>query len=246
MPETHKTKLELSTSPPIHLGIVASSHGSTFQEVVRILDATKPGQYRYSVVTDRACGMETVCEQWGIPHTRIAFTNKADFSKKTQAFFAEQGAPDGILLYFLRLITSDLFQAYPTFNLHPALLPAFPGLNVLENTLASQPKFFGATLHIVNNALDQGPIVAQTCMPLAPGMTLSRLNTLSFLQKVYLSLLLTQLIESGQFSFSPDFSAFTLPETLPYTDRANPALTDAELLSAFQALEEREGERITV
>jgi phosphoribosylglycinamide formyltransferase 1 len=246
MLEADTTKSEPSTSNPIHLGIVASSHGSAFQEVVRILDAVKPGQYRYSVVTDRACGMEAVCKQWSIPHTRIAFTDKANFSKKAQAFFAEQGTPDGILLYFLRLVTSDLFQAYPTFNLHPALLPAFPGLNVLENTMARQPKFFGATLHLVSDALDQGPIVAQTCMPLDPNMTLTRLNTSSFLQKVYLSLLLTQLISSEQLHFPNDFSAFTLPENLPYTDRANPALTDAELLAAFQALEEREDERITV
>ena len=81
-------------------------------------------------------------------------------------------APDVIALAgFLRVLGTDFVGRYRgrLLNIHPSLLPAFPGLDTHRRALASGARFHGATVHLVTDAVDGGPIIAQTGLTVNPG-----------------------------------------------------------------------------
>jgi phosphoribosylglycinamide formyltransferase 1 len=80
----------------------------------------------------------------------------------------DQYAPDYVILAgFMRVLGSDFIARYPNriINIHPSLLPAFPGLHTHREVLAAGVKLHGVTVHIVTPALDCGPILAQVSVP---------------------------------------------------------------------------------
>ena len=86
----------------------------------------------------------------------------------------EESAPDLVLLAgFMRILTEGFMQRFPRkmLNIHPSLLPAFPGLDTHARALAAGVKVHGATVHVVTPALDSGPIVVQGAVPVLPGDT---------------------------------------------------------------------------
>ena len=66
---------------------------------------------------------------------------------------------------FMKLLRGDLVRRWPTLNTHPALSPSFPGAHPVEDTLAHGVKISGATLFLVDDGVDTGPIVAQVVVP---------------------------------------------------------------------------------
>lgn len=82
--------------------------------------------------------------------------------------------PDYVVLAgFMRVLTEGFIAKYPRriLNIHPSLLPAFPGLHTHRQALAAGVKLHGATVHFVTPALDHGPIVLQAAVPVLPGDT---------------------------------------------------------------------------
>jgi len=80
--------------------------------------------------------------------------------------------PDLVLLAgFMRILSEDFIKRFPRriLNIHPSLLPAFPGLHTHARALAAGVKVHGATVHVVTPALDAGPIVIQAAVPVLPG-----------------------------------------------------------------------------
>jgi phosphoribosylglycinamide formyltransferase-1 len=83
-------------------------------------------------------------------------------------------APDLVVLAgFMRILTPAFVTHYGgrLVNIHPSLLPAFPGLHTHERALQAGCKFAGATVHFVTAELDHGPIIAQAAVPVMPGDT---------------------------------------------------------------------------
>jgi phosphoribosylglycinamide formyltransferase-1 len=86
----------------------------------------------------------------------------------------EASAPDLVLLAgFMRILTEGFIRRFPRkmLNIHPSLLPAFPGLDTHRRALAAGVKVHGATVHVVTPSLDSGPIVIQGVVPVIPGDT---------------------------------------------------------------------------
>ena len=86
----------------------------------------------------------------------------------------DETAPDLILLAgFMRILTEGFIRRFPRkmLNIHPSLLPAFPGLDTHARALAAGVKLHGATVHVVTPALDDGPIVIQGAVPVVAGDT---------------------------------------------------------------------------
>jgi phosphoribosylglycinamide formyltransferase-1 len=87
--------------------------------------------------------------------------------------------PDWVILAgFMRRLTSVFVQAFSgrLVNIHPSLLPKYPGLNTYARALAAGDKQVGATVHFVTEAVDQGPILAQRAVDVEPGDTVSQLK----------------------------------------------------------------------
>lgn len=213
----------------MRIAILGSSGGSAFRATLRILADRGTPRHELIVATDRACGFDDVCRDYGLTVHRIAGHDNA--ARSAAALDVFRGA-DAALLYYTRLVTADLYEAIPTYNIHPSLLPAFPGMSAVRDALAHGARFLGATLHRVDATVDGGPIIGQVVMPMTREMTEAQLQKYSYVQKVYLSLLFLELLEHG--------------ESWPaYTDRCNPALRDPAFLAGMEALEREERVRVT-
>ena len=93
--------------------------------------------------------------------------------RAVDAALAEHGAELVCLAGYMRLLTPWLVERWAgrMLNVHPSLLPAFPGLHTHERALAAGCRLHGCTVHLVTAAMDQGPILAQAAVPVLPGDT---------------------------------------------------------------------------
>jgi len=115
----------------------------------------------------RSRGLATVSLDHRAFATREAFDDRL-------AEEIEARGPDLILLAgFMRILTPGFIARYPRriLNIHPSLLPAFPGLHTHRRALEAGVKLHGCTVHVVTPALDSGPIVVQAAVPVMPGDT---------------------------------------------------------------------------
>ena len=228
----------------MRIGILASSGGSAFIETWKILCKYSSTKHDYFVVTDRECGIEIFCRNNDIFCKRIKYINRRQFSIDTSDYIQSIGGVDVILLYFLRILTKDLFVRYPCLNIHPALLPAFRGVNAVEQFIQSGAKFMGATLHMIDEGIDTGAIVAQIQTPMPPQTKLEKACKVSFLQKVYLGLVGIELLEKNYIAFNNNFSSFEIIKNLPYSLSANPILQDPNYVKGFFELQQYEDTQI--
>jgi phosphoribosylglycinamide formyltransferase-1 len=81
-----------------------------------------------------------------------------------------------VLAGYLRLLPADFVAAYPCINVHPSLLPAFPGLRAPEQALAYGVRVSGCTVHFVDAGVDSGPIILQAAVPVHEDDTPERLH----------------------------------------------------------------------
>ena len=101
------------------------------------------------------------------------FASREDFDRSLAAVIDEH-APQLILLAgFMRIFTEGFIRKYPRriLNIHPSLLPAFPGLRTHRRAIEAGCRVAGATVHRVTVDLDHGPILAQAVVPVLPGDT---------------------------------------------------------------------------
>ena len=106
----------------------------------------------------RAAGVATVV----IPHDR--FESREAFDGAVVSALREAGAHWVVLAGFMRIVTPLLLSAFPrrVLNMHPALCPAFPGLEAHAQALAYGVRVTGCTVHLVDEGVDTGPIIAQS------------------------------------------------------------------------------------
>ena len=153
--------------------ILISGRGSNMRSIVE----ARTGLEVKAVISNRpeAQGLEWARSQ-GI--AAVAIDHKAHATREAfdAALAAEidRHAPDLILLAgFMRILTPAFMARYPRriLNIHPSLLPSFPGLHTHRRALDAGVKVHGCTVHVVTSALDAGPIVAQAAVPVVAGDT---------------------------------------------------------------------------
>ncbi|HEY0826672.1 MAG TPA: phosphoribosylglycinamide formyltransferase [Bacilli bacterium] len=171
-------------SEPFRIAIFASGGGSNFQAIV---DAVKQGRLDVSIkllVCDRPkAGVISRAEAAGIPSFIVRakdYPSRVELDKDIVRQLDEAGPIDLIVLAgYMRLITDCLVQPYygRMINVHPALLPAFPGLHAVEQALEYGVKAAGATVHFVDGGMDTGPIIAQKTVTVSNEDTIETLTT---------------------------------------------------------------------
>ena len=137
----------------VKIAVLGSSGGSAFGAFHDVLRAARPGEDTFVVAVDRDCGLQTTAAVRDVECVRIDGA-KDDVSAAAAEAFAVDGPPDVVLLFYDRLVTPALYDRFPTFNVHPSLLPAFPGFHALERALDANVRFFGATLHRIDESVD--------------------------------------------------------------------------------------------
>jgi phosphoribosylglycinamide formyltransferase-1 len=104
---------------------------------------------------------------------RATFKTKADFEAKLGSALRDAGIELVCLAGFMRLLSPEFVEAWGDrmLNIHPSLLPLFPGLDTHARALQAGVRLHGATVHFVRAEVDSGPIVAQAAVPVLPGDT---------------------------------------------------------------------------
>ena len=159
------------------LGVLISGRGSNLQALIDAIAAGRLDATIAVVISNRedaaglerarAAGLEAIC----IPHR--VFATRDDYDR---ALVRELQARDvGLvcLAGFMRLVGTPLIEAFPNrlLNIHPSLLPAFPGLDAQRQAIEHGVKVSGVTVHLVTAELDGGPIVVQRAVPVMTGDT---------------------------------------------------------------------------
>jgi phosphoribosylglycinamide formyltransferase-1 len=136
-----------------------------------------------SVVADRPCDAQAAMRDRGVPVVVIAEQDNRAFSDALLDHCRAVGATH-LYLLFGRLLAGPLLDAYRDriVNIHPALLPAFKGLHGYEDTMASGTRYLGVTLHFIDEAMDEGSIIAQSVTPIDPGAGDATMRERQFVQ----------------------------------------------------------------
>ena len=161
----------LSQSPPLRLAVLASGKGSN---LVAIADAITRGKLNAAIqvviYNNPAAAVVQKAEQYDIPtvlldHRRFASREALD-TAIIETVVAHQ-ADWVIMAGWMRRVTAVLIDAFPrrVLNIHPSLLPSFPGVRAVEQALAAGTKITGCTVHYVEFVVDSGPIIMQAAVP---------------------------------------------------------------------------------
>jgi len=166
----------------IGIGVLVSGSGSNLQA---IMDACETGEIdgRVAVVVSNVEGAYALerARMKGIPTHVLSHRNRPDrvaFDEALADILESHHVDLVALAGFMRVLTPAFLRRFPgrIMNIHPALLPAFPGLHVRQKALDHGVRFSGCTVHFVDEGVDTGPIIIQAVVPVFPGDTEEDLN----------------------------------------------------------------------
>jgi phosphoribosylglycinamide formyltransferase-1 len=159
------------------LGVLISGRGSNLKAIIDAIEQKRLDASIAVVISNRA-------EAPGLDHARRAgietlvlnhknFPSREDYDRALVKALQDRGVALVCLAGFMRLLSPVMVEAFPNriLNIHPSLLPEYPGLHPQRQALDAGARVSGATVHIVNRELDAGPIVMQREVPVLPGDT---------------------------------------------------------------------------
>lgn len=167
---------------PLSLGVLVSGSGSNLQAV---LDACASGELdaRVAVViSDRAdaFGLERA-RRAGVPALHVdpaGHPDRVAFNHALREVLESHGVELVVMAGYMRLLGAEVLDAFPgaVINLHPALLPAFPGAHAIADAYAYGVKVTGVTVHFADEVFDRGPIICQEAVRIEETDTLESLE----------------------------------------------------------------------
>lgn len=164
------------------LGILLSGRGSNFLAIARaVREHRLPGAEIAVVLSNRddAPGL-TAARELGLTAISVpsAGRKRADHDAEMLARLHQHKVDLVCLAGYMRVITPDFIRAFPNriVNIHPSLLPAFPGLDAQRQALEYGVKVSGCTVHFVDEAVDHGVIILQKTVPVKDGDTVESLS----------------------------------------------------------------------
>ena len=157
----------------IRIGVLVSGRGSNLQAIIDTIGNGTLSAEIAVVISDQADAYSLErARRHTIPAVHVS---AASYKGKRDAYDAllvqelqKRGVELVCLAGFMRIITPVLIRAFPSriLNIHPSLLPAFPGRHVQKAALAHGVKFSGCTVHFVDEGMDTGPIIIQAVVPI--------------------------------------------------------------------------------
>jgi phosphoribosylglycinamide formyltransferase 1 len=165
----------------VRLGVLISGRGSNFEAIASNIARRKLDAEIAIVISNRAdaAGLEIARER-GIPMRVIpsAGLEREAYDKLVIEELRTHQVDLVCLAGFMRLLSAHFIRAFPgrILNIHPSLLPAFPGLDAQRQALEHGVKITGCTVHFVDEFLDSGPIVIQAAVPVLDKDTVGSLS----------------------------------------------------------------------
>ncbi len=157
--------------PDLRLGVLASGRGSNFQSIIDVINSGRLRAEIAVLITDNPSALAIErAKKNGIEYLIIRskeYTSKDDFFIRIAEELKKRGVGLVVLAGFMRIVGKPLIDAFPNMimNIHPALLPAFPGLHAQRQALEYGVKISGCTVHFVDKGMDTGPVIIQAAVP---------------------------------------------------------------------------------
>ncbi len=209
------------------LAVIVSGRGTNLEAMLDAIAAGTLAARVVVVIADRP-GAQALARAAarGVPTVTVdqrAYTERAAFDSDLDAELARHSPDLVVLAGFMRILSDGFVKRWlgKLVNIHPSLLPAYPGLHTHRRALADRVTTHGATVHFVTQALDSGPAVLQVEVPVRPNDTEAMLaaRVLSAEHRLYPEAL--RRILSGQVAFRDgavycDGAPLARPERLPH------------------------------
>jgi phosphoribosylglycinamide formyltransferase-1 len=190
----------------LKIGILISGRGSN---MLALVEAARSGQLPNAeiavVLSDQAAAEGIVsAREHGIEAIVVARNgrSRAEHDAELVAILRAQGIELVCLAGYMRLLSTDFIRAFPgrILNIHPSLLPSFPGLHAQRQALDHGVKWTGCTVHFVDESLDGGPIIAQAVVPVLDDDTEETLGARILVEEHRIYAEVVDLVTRGAFS----------------------------------------------
>ena len=171
-----------STQPPLKLGVMASGTGSNFVAIAKaIANQTLNADIQVLIYNNPNAKVADHAQQWGVP-ARLLNHRDVDqrevFDQQIVSVLQEFDVDWVVMVGWMRRATAVLIDAFADriINIHPSLLPSFPGLQAVEQAINAGVRISGCTVHIARVEVDNGPILVQAAVPVYPEDTAEDLH----------------------------------------------------------------------
>lgn len=167
----------------VAIGVLVSGNGSNFQAIVDAIEAGRIPQGRI------ACLISNKADAYALERARNHnipsfvlnhkdYPDRAAYDRAMVTLLREHGVQLVVLAGFMRLLSPVMVESFPNaiMNIHPALLPAFPGLDAQKQALEYGVRYTGCTVHFVDVGTDTGPVIVQAVVPILADDTVDSLS----------------------------------------------------------------------
>lgn len=162
----------------MRIGVLASGSGTNLQALLdaQATGALAPGKIVVVGANVQSCGALDRAKHANVPTFFLdhkAFSDRAAFDQALAAQLRPFDVQCLVLAGFMRILTPAFLDSFAAgvVNIHPALLPAFPGVHAQKQAFEYGVKFAGCSVHFVDAGVDSGPIIAQSVVPVLPDDT---------------------------------------------------------------------------
>lgn len=173
--------MRTNRTPPLRIAVLASGRGSNLQAIIDAIEAGRLDAKIVAVLSNKkdAAALERA-RKHGItgmfvdPKPFVGRPDSRDAYDRTLLEILQRQEVELVLLAgYMKIVTALLVNAYANrmMNIHPSLLPAFPGLDVQKKAIEWGCKLAGCTVHFVTEGVDEGPIIVQAAVPILDGDT---------------------------------------------------------------------------
>jgi phosphoribosylglycinamide formyltransferase 1 len=163
--------------PTLNLAVLVSGNGSNLQAIIDHIEAGALNARIACVISNNPEAFALArATKHNIPiviHVNRGFANRREYDTAMVEILRSNGVELVVLAGFMRILSDVMVSAFPhaIMNIHPALLPAFPGLHAQKQALEYGVRFSGCTVHFVDCGTDTGPIILQAVVPVEPDDT---------------------------------------------------------------------------
>lgn len=169
----------------IGLGILGSGKGSNCRAILEAIGDGKLNAEARVVISDNFdAGILDIAREFGVPNAFLPpgkFRTRLELEVEEQLvkMLRDEGVELVVLAGFMRVLKEPMLNAFPRriINIHPSLLPKFPGIEAWKQALAAREKVTGCTVHFVDEQIDHGDIIAQREVPVLEGDTAETLHS---------------------------------------------------------------------
>lgn len=161
----------------LNIGVLASGRGSNFQAIIDEIEKGRlNAEIKLLIVDNNAAYAVERAKKHSIEYLYLnpnEFASRHVFFTRIAEELKKRGIELVILAGFMRIVEKPLIDAFPNriMNIHPALLPSFPGLHGQRQAINYGVKISGCTVHFVDEGIDTGPIIIQASVPVSPDDT---------------------------------------------------------------------------